>query len=120
MLWRVFCRWLQKRARRYTSILCNYTLERSYKYDFKSGLFVVPPLLASVLAFCAPSAELILHVPSLEGKPILVVDFGHGSYIAEMASCCALPLHLYLYLHLFTCRYRLLVLYRWNKASDAS
>ncbi len=71
--YRMPCRWLQKRMRRYSHIICDFCdatmLERSEDAGEGSASCAVPPLLPSLLAACAPSAELKLYVAPGQGKP---------------------------------------------------
>ncbi len=65
------CRWLQKRARRYrhiTSDFCDANMLETEDIGEGIASCVVPPLLPSLLAACAASTELKLHVAPDQGK----------------------------------------------------
>lgn len=72
------CRWLEKRVRRYSHIECDFNdksmVGLSGTSDSAPANGVVPPLLPSLLAACAPSTELSLSVMSSEGKPAIAID----------------------------------------------
>ncbi len=67
----MLCRWLQKRAMRYCHIVSDFCdanmLETEDVGEGTPGR-VVPPLLPSLLAACAPSTEFKLHVAPDQGK----------------------------------------------------
>ena len=67
------CRWLQKKIKRYiqiTSDFCDATmLERTEDIGKGTASCITAPLLPSLLAACAPSAELKLYVAPGQGKP---------------------------------------------------
>ncbi len=68
------CRWLGKRIMRYSHIICKLDQEKERDGKGEGSLMGilkcgVPPLLPSILAACAPSAELSLDVQSSQGKP---------------------------------------------------
>ena len=66
------CRWFQKRIKRYRHIFCRFCdakFEGSNDLGEGDAACVVPPRLASLLAACAPSAELSLFVHGTHGEP---------------------------------------------------
>ena len=65
------CRWIQKRVKRYSHINCDFDDATMREQAICIGMWtaIKPPLLPSLLAACAPSAELSLHAGSLEGRP---------------------------------------------------
>ncbi len=90
---RCLCRGLQKRMFRYCGILCDFSdasmreqrVKQSYRRRTVGG--VVQPLLPSLLAACAPQAELILYVEPTQGKPAAPTAFLRPiSCTAEIAS----------------------------------
>ena len=81
---------------RYSSILSDFSevtmLEREVKPSSSRRAStaggVVLPLLPSLLAACAPAAELTLNVQATQGKPGAPTAFAAStSCTAEMASC---------------------------------
>ncbi len=61
------CRWLQKRILRYKHIKSHFSDEVLKCIEGPDGR-TAPPLLPSLLATCAPAAELFLNVGPDEGK----------------------------------------------------
>ena len=69
--YRMLRRWLQKRAMRYCHITSDFSDANMLETEDGgegSASRVVPPLLPSLLAACAPSTEFKLHVAAEQGK----------------------------------------------------
>ena len=70
------CRWLQKRVRRYSHIVCAFRTLDSILEEINEGIAtcIVPPLLPSLLAGCAPTAGLSLSLGLADGEPARATD----------------------------------------------
>ncbi|CAL5219110.1 g884 [Coccomyxa viridis] len=71
-------RWLQKRILRYKHIKSHFSDEVLKCIEGPDGR-TAPPLLPSLLATCAPAAELFLNVGPDEGENFFKIAFGASS-----------------------------------------
>ena len=72
------CRWYEKRIKGYIRIFCNFDdatmLQRTSCINKRTSHDVLPPLLPSLLATCASSAEMALNVMMGQGKPAVTTS----------------------------------------------